>query len=577
MRLPRTAWLVVSVVILVAVALAGWLTVRAVQARHRVETAQRWAQQVEQALLAGDPGTARRRLVDVQRELDSARHATSGPAWWLAAHLPYAGRTPRVIRGVVDALDRTADDVLPALVRAGTLFDPVKVHLIGATMPLNGLNAGREPLAEALRGLVGVRRELAALPGSGVIPSVAAARATVLDRVDRLTASVATAALIPDMLGAQGPRRYLLALQNNAEARGTGGVMGVWGILTADQGRLSLARMGSIEQLPDAGGSQPRLGAGFAALYGSDPGLWRNANESPDFPYAARLWLTMWRRHSPLPLDGVIATDPVAMSYLLRVTGPVRMRDGTRVSATNVVSLVERRAYERFQVRAERKAWLVELARAVFGLLGHDAVDTHALVSALGRGVREHRLLLYSAHPAEQRRLATTPIGGLLPVTEKPFVSMVVNNASGNKLDYYLHRRLDYVLGPCRGGMRRSTVTVELANDVPPGRLPSYVRTRRDAGSSAMTGSNRLLVYFFLTSGAGLQSASVDGRPISVVAGSERGHLALELPLDFSRGQTRRVVLNLREPAHTGRPAVWVQPLVVPQMTRVHETSCSGG
>ncbi len=47
------------------------------------------------------------------------------------------------------------------------------------------------------------------------------------------------------MLGAQGTRRYMMAFENNAEARGLGGLPGAYAILRADHGKVSFERFGT--------------------------------------------------------------------------------------------------------------------------------------------------------------------------------------------------------------------------------------------------------------------------------------------------------------------------------------------
>ena len=69
---------------------------------------------------------------------------------------------------------------------------------------------------------------------------MARAVADVRKKVDELSVTTTSAAraaeLIPPMLGADGKRRYFLAFQNPAESRGTGGLLGAYGVLEADQG-----------------------------------------------------------------------------------------------------------------------------------------------------------------------------------------------------------------------------------------------------------------------------------------------------------------------------------------------------
>ncbi|WP_396229763.1 DUF4012 domain-containing protein, partial [Frankia sp. CpI1-P] len=53
------------------------------------------------------------------------------------------------------------------------------------------------------------------------------------------------------MLGANGPRTYFIAFQNNAEIKGTGGLLGVFGVLTANHGKVDLVRTASNTELRD--------------------------------------------------------------------------------------------------------------------------------------------------------------------------------------------------------------------------------------------------------------------------------------------------------------------------------------
>ena len=49
------------------------------------------------------------------------------------------------------------------------------------------------------------------------------------------------------MLGSDGPRHYLLVVQNNAEIRSTGGLPGSFMILNAEDGKLSLGTQRAVD------------------------------------------------------------------------------------------------------------------------------------------------------------------------------------------------------------------------------------------------------------------------------------------------------------------------------------------
>ena len=47
------------------------------------------------------------------------------------------------------------------------------------------------------------------------------------------------------MVGADGPRDYLLVFQNNAEIRATGGLPGAWARVHAQDGKLTIVEQGA--------------------------------------------------------------------------------------------------------------------------------------------------------------------------------------------------------------------------------------------------------------------------------------------------------------------------------------------
>ena len=177
-------------------------------------------------------------------------------------------------------------------------------------------------------------------------------------------------------------------------------------------------------------------------------------------------------------------------------------------------------------------------------------------------------MLTYSRHGEEQRRLAQTSLGGTVHETEAPYAGLIVNNAAGNKLDYYLERSLRHELGSCPGpgGRRESKITATLTNAAPRG-LPEYVELTvdRDTGQlgRARAGSNSEVVQIYATKGAGLVRATLDGKPLLVTPGRERGHPVFQVGLDIKRGQTRTIVLELLEPVRPEAPELArAQPLV---------------
>jgi len=568
---------------LVALAAAGWLVWSGLRARAELRDARQQTEAMRVALLGGDPAAAQAALAALTMHADNARALTAGPLWRLAADVPYLGRTPAAVTKASAEVDRLALDVLPGLVTVGRALDP-KALRAGSTINVAALTAARPAVSRAAAGIGQAQSELVAIPLDGVMGPVADAvrsfQHQVADVRSQLDAAAAATSLLPAMLGSAGPRHYLVVFQNDAEARATGGLVGAFGVLQATNGRLSVTALGSDDALASASSPVVDLGQAYRQLFGSDPALWANTNLSAHFPSAAVQQLELWRRQFGHRLDGVVALDPVTLGYLLTATGPARLPGGELVTGAGVADLTMRAVYARYSAAGqvpERKAFLQVVAKAGLDSILGSGGGARAELTALGRAVGERRLLVYSAHPSEESVLASTPLGGVVDSTAGPYAGVAVDNASGSKIDYYLDRSLDYVLGPCpdafAGAVRASTVTVTLHDGAPSAGLPAYAAYRLDRGPVSSPvglggdGSVRETVLVYTATGATLSAVTIDGMPTAATPGldgASPGRPVFAISVELAAGQTRSLVFHLREPAVAVAPRGWIAPLVRP-------------
>ncbi len=540
--------------------------------------------EVRASLLSGRQDKAAASLRPARDAASRAHRLTDGPVWAVAAALPWVGDVAGTSRGLAADADRLVSGPVTTLVETADTVRPHRLWSHGR-VAVKPLRRAAGPLTRASREMAALRRDVAALPAHTLVGAVDRARTDFLDQLTGISGSVADAArmarVAPGMFGADGPRRYLLVFQNSAESRGTGGILGAFGVLETRDGKARVVRMGPSTDLEPLATPARHLDRQYRTLYdGFGVGRqWQQANPSPHFPSAARTWLAMWHRQTGRRLDGVIATDPVALGYLLRATGPVRLPSGQRISGGNAVTVTLKDAYAEITDNAARDAYFQQIAHAVLAkaLAGHG--DPAAIVEQLGRAAGEGRLLVFSAHHRAEAELARTALGGVLPDRPGPFAEVVVNNIAGSKLDYYLARSVRYTaVGGCSDGSRRTRVRVRLTNTAPAGGLPSYVVNHVPPGSGPLAPTtNRLLVTVFLARGASMDAVRVDGRRQLAGTGLERGHTVVTMQLDIPAGRTRTLVVDATEPASSGAsaaPVVPVQPLVRPQHTSVHVPPC---
>ncbi|MEV7003552.1 DUF4012 domain-containing protein [Streptomyces sp. NPDC093982] len=513
---------------------------------------------------------ARQAALSAAGHAERAHFLTTGPAWFVAASLPGVGGPFETVRGTTEALDRLAGTALPDAVR---ITGRLTAATGGGHFNLSALRRSAPGLERVGNEAAQVRAEVASLPRQTWLPPVDRVRSRLLDGLNRIAPAVENAAvgarLLPAMLGEDGPRHYLLVFQNPAEARGTGGMPGAYSVMTADKGVLALREFGRDT---DMAAARPKinLGTEFHAMYAHNDAVntWPNTNMSPHFPYAARIWSAAWLDKSEERVDGVLSLNPSVLARLLAAAGPARTADGTLVTAQNVVDLTERATYALYPESVKRKEFLLDVARAAAERLLTAVKDPYrrpAVFLGLYDVLRSGQMTAWSAHPAEQRELVAHPVGGSLPDGPEPYAGLVVNNAAGTKLDYYLDRALEWSSGRCTAAGREVTVKAVITNHAPASGLPTYVTERLDMPVfETHRGDNRVLLSYYATAGAQVVGATLDGERTAMSAGIERRHPVYTFDVEVPLGKSRTVTLYLLEPPSNHVPTVPRQQLTRP-------------
>lgn len=576
-----------ALVLLVLVGIVGagaWLGWTALQARASLERARSALPEVQEALAAGDAAGATARLAQVRTDADAAYDHTHDPVWAVASRVPVLGQPLQTVRGITSAVRELGSTGLPALASVASDLRPAALRPEPDRLDLTLLARSSGPLQVAAESLSAQRQAVAELPASW-LPQVADARTQLLEQLEPLDTASRKASLasqlLPPMLGADGPRRYFVGFQNPAEARGTGGLLGAFAIVSADQGRLRVERLGPNYELPDLPADVPDLDPEFVARYGSQgaAALWVNANVSPDFPEVARTWLAMWRAGTGEQLDGALAMDPQVLAAVLRATGPLDVPGLGRVDGDRVVPLVLREQYELVDAAGARKDVMVGVGSQAVAALLDGRTDAQRLIDELSAPAVAGHVLVASSRPDEQAALRRAGIAGAVPDTALPFAQAVVVNAAGGKLDTYLGTELSYEVTRCTSDERTSVITVELTNDAPAQGLPAYVVTRADQPPYAtVPGQNRTDLRVLLTRGAQLGSARLDGKPLlapevgelpdTIPAGTalaflsrttQAGRPSYGLTLELPPGTGHTLELTVDEPASTLAPELPLQ------------------
>ena len=370
----------------------------------------------------------------------------------------------------------------------------------------------------------------------------------------------------PVIAGSEKPKRYLIAFQNSAEARGTGGIMGAYAIVESDKGGLKVVRTGSNEPLYGLSLDKIPIDvpAEFLKLYGQNPAIIQNSNLSPHFPYGAEIWLALWQKKYNENLDGVIAVDPTALSYILRATGPIKMDSGIEISDKNVVAETLKDVYKRYESdNHARKQYLVEIMNTAIKKVQAGNFSKLEMAKAIKEGVLENRILFYSTNKSVQSQISKVRLGGAMQLSPNNEYRAVIQNIDAGKLDYYLDRDVKISSKSC-GVNRESQVQVRVTNSLASAAgLPAYVLTRadKDKPKNLIPGSHRFKLFIYGPTNSQLVSAWRENKSTNLGgAATERGRPVYVADVDLAPGGSEELLANFK--GGKGRITFVKQPLV---------------
>lgn len=323
--------------------------------------------------------------------------------------------------------------------------------------------------------------------------------------------------ILPGILGADGPRNYLIGFQNTAEARGTGGAILQFKVMELNDGRFHLNEevAGSIYDV-DIDRQQIDIPLPEGAWYQQgipDTRRFGNANWSPDFPLSAELLLSYAYASRPdfPPIDGVIAVDPKVIEYLIPAVGSIKVGDKKtgdvfRFEKDEIVDFVLNEQYARFPDPKPRRAFLQRLVDSFYGDIFDPKTPTK-LLSGLSDSLGEKRMQIWMRDEDEQAYIEDMNWDGALEkARDADYLYPVEQNVGGNKLDFFDVQE-DNVLIAIDGEDAVTQAEFAITNRV---KMPQPRWVMGDSGA-AQPPIHRPMLVLYTRPDSELQEASVEG------------------------------------------------------------------
>jgi len=550
------------VLLVAAVAYTGWL---AWQVQGDLRGAQSSATRLQGALSEPDPAARASAVSDLRAAAGSAQARTDGAWWGVLTHAPLVGDDATGVRALSRSLDTIANEATQPLVESVDSLDRLTS---AGRVDLDVVAELERPVAQAQDAVAAADAEVSGLDFSGYAGPLRSRFEDYVDLVADATSGLAAAEqatrVLPTMLGADGPRDYLLIFQNNAEIRATGGMPGSWALAHAEAGKLSLTRQGTAGDFPTLDEPVLPLSEGELAVYEEPLGIYfQNPGFTPDYPRAAELWRAHWDRKFPtVPLDGVVALDPVALSYLVEGTGPVQV-GGTSLTSDTLVDELLNKPYLELDPVAQ-DALFQQAAKAIFDATTGDLPSPIAFVQGVNRAATEGRLLVASFDEGVTRELSGTRVLGELSGDDgaTPHVDIGVNDATGSKMSYYLRYSAEVRATGCEADRQALSGSMTLNQQISAAEaaeLPISVTGGGNYGTEP--GSQLVQVRLYGPWGGSLDHVrldgksldrnldvvQLDGRPVATVSVllPSRDDVVLTWSMETGEGQTDDVELGI--------------------------------
>lgn len=565
-RRRRIIGITVGVVLLVLVAAAAWLGFRALTVKSELESAQKIVSSITGDAESTTPMAEK--IVELGGHAATAAAAANDPVWRAVEWVPMAGENLRAVRLASESLDVLANGVaIPAL--AAMSEESAEPPLARLLPTLQAQSTRVQELAVE----VGEVAESTALIGQ--VRSGIEQVAPVLDAAAPMLETV------PVLLGADGPRNYLLVFQNNAESLPLGGSAASQTLVSVDRGAISIAAQTSSADFQEGVPVDVAVDQSAIDLY--SPYLIDHVNTStsrPDFPTAAQILRAFWQRDiAPDQIDGVISVDPIALGRVLLATGPIMVGD-VELTSQNAVDILLSDVYtwwDPYASKAEAKAsdaFFASVAAQVFAKLAGGDFDLKDMAWAVNESIDNGDILLWSDDAQIAAMVDGQRVSGALPSTndDESVVGVYFRDTSASKIDYYMNSAVD-VTQTCSGAENTFTAATTLHLDISQDAaddLPRYV-------ASAAWGSDqfRTEVFVYGPPGTTIANVSVDGRDLRHIgSATDLGRPVATFETYLRPGESATVTATFAGAGEFGPAAVRSTPMVNP--TKVSIDSACG-
>lgn len=430
-----------------------------------------------------------------ERDVESAQNATlkvdntvrkldrtlSSPVWKAVSHAPFAGKYVKSVNTLVSVAEDASDNILkPAL---DVMDDyPLEGLKVGDGFSVSTINAylnlleDIEPRIESMT----TKMQTVKLPlGKTEMLSEYTQMLTKLTAAYKENGEYLP--LFRAFLGDGSDKLYLLAAQNSAEIRASGGFPGSMGTIRIEDGVLTIDDFKTVYDMISVNPpTEAHITDTEYLLFSGSLDYARDACYIPDFERVGEIWALAYESKNDEHIDGVISLTPVIIQKVLAYTGAVTLSDGTELNGDNATQMLQKDLYYKYLSNNSSykvsnaydyvDSLFAETAKIVMGKLVDD-FDINRIADyskIFTDGGKDRTILMWMEdETAESYVKAAGCSGALNDDPSNPEAGVFFSGANGSKLGWFVS--LDTQIGDVTvndDGSRTYDVTVTVSNDI---------------------------------------------------------------------------------------------------------------
>lgn len=243
-----------------------------------------------------------------------------------------------------------------------------------------------------------------------------------------------------DLLGDRYPHRYLILLQNDTEARPTGGFIGSYLIVDLNDGYITKMDFHDVYELDGQLFEKITPPEDIAMV--SDTWKMRDSNYSPDFAISAEKAAWFLQKQKGPSVDTVIAINQSFISDLLNLTGPLSISSLKAPLTADNFQIVLSYIIESKLTGLENPKEVLEELIPAFKKKLFSEVSLDRVLFAFIEGYEQKKILLYSRNEKIQKLFDEFGMTGRV-IRTKPgedYLNVTVTSIGGNKSDRYMNQ-----------------------------------------------------------------------------------------------------------------------------------------